>query len=573
MEKKKILLPIKRFFNAPEEDLNIKLQLEESQTLLRQGDKEIVLDIAELYKKERNESKKYKIYGKIKMIFKNQYYGVSTYDPLLKFMYLVGDGSDGNYDGYLPYNEFAFLRNDVVRETNIPSSGSTLSTYNENIVLSGTEYTGHTTITPIMAPYHNWNFYLSYVYDKDPDFEMSFTDEDQDVHDFVASDGILFEVEEVTPYYKLTSPMDHGMSVGEYVIIDDEPYYISSVGDEKYNSEKRIINILINDVPSNVTLDSVVFGKRCLDIKNREKTTSQYYVHKHKTLTDSDDYILDNIGFESSIWEDEKKIVFENGLGESDVIVERNRMETLIYDFKEPFILTGITNNLGYTPTEIYLTTIFRNKNGYFNYPPKIGYGFNFHNTWIDEHFDGSSSNETNLTSTSFTSESIVFKSGNAVNVGTTLVGNFIEYNEYELNERIVSDAYHKITSNIGAFNHGQTDDVLGFSGATETNPFGVFYKPFHKIKLRELSPYVEKSDIENISDLPENTQYFEDEGLWKWRDLYDHGYVDADGFGVNHPFVNGTHYVKNDVNFYLRNEATLTNKENLIKKLNKIKC
>lgn len=573
MEKRKILLPTKRFFNAPEENLNINFQLEESQTLLREGDKEIVLDIAELYKKERDESNKYKIYGKIKMVFKNQYYGITTYDPLLKHLYLVGDGSDGDYTGYLPYNEFAFLRNDVLREHNSPPSGNDLTTYSENIVLSGTEYTGHTTITPITAPYHNWNFYLSYVYDHDNDHVMKYTTQEGDVHEFIASDGIIFQVEEQTPYYKLTSPVEHGMNAGEYVIISDELFYISSVGDETYNSEKKVINILINDVPSDFTLDPIVFGKRCLDKNNIEKTTSEYYVHKLKTLTDNEGYILDKIGFETSIWEDEKKVLFENGLGENDVVVERNRMECLIYDFKEPFILTGITNNLGYTPTEIYLTTIFRNKNGYFNYPPKVGYSFNFHDTWIDEHFDGSSTNEDAITTTPFTSDGITFQSGDEIPTGTTLTGAFVEYNPYELKERIISDVQHKITGNIDAFDYGQNGDVLGFSGATETNPFGLFYKPFHRIKLRELSPYTEKLDVEEIANLPDNAKYIEDEGVWKWRDLYDHGYIDSEGFGVNHPFVNGIHYVKTDLNFYLKNEATFKNKQNAVKKFTKNIC
>ena len=61
--------------------------------------------------------------------------------------------------------------------------------------------------------------------------------------------------------------------------------------------------------------------------------------------------------------------------------------------------------------------------------------------------------------------------------------------------------------------------------------------------------------------NLPENTMYFEKEGLWKWRDLYDHGYIDPDGYGVNHPFINNIHYVKNDINFYLRNERLYQNK------------
>ena len=60
---------------------------------------------------------------------------------------------------------------------------------------------------------------------------------------------------------------------------------------------------------------------------------------------------------------------------------------------------------------------------------------------------------------------------------------------------------------------------------------------------------------------LPQNAKYFEEEGLWKWRDVYDHGFIDPDGFGTNYPFLNNMHYVKNDINFYLRNEQLYTNK------------
>ena len=67
--------------------------------------------------------------------------------------------------------------------------------------------------------------------------------------------------------------------------------------------------------------------------------------------------------------------------------------------------------------------------------------------------------------------------------------------------------------------------------------------------------------------------KYFEDEKLWKWRDLYDHGFIDPDGFGTNFPFINNIHYVKHDVNFYLRNENLYNNKQDLIKNVTKFDC
>jgi hypothetical protein len=121
MEKKQIILPSKKFAKADEQELELKLNLDNSDTLMRIGDRDIILDIDEQYYKERNESINYKIYGKLKIVFRNLYSGsTGSYEPLTKSLYLSGDGSDNNFDGFLPYDEFAFLRRDVYREVNLP---------------------------------------------------------------------------------------------------------------------------------------------------------------------------------------------------------------------------------------------------------------------------------------------------------------------------------------------------------------------------------------------------------------------------------------------------------------------
>jgi hypothetical protein len=317
-----------------------------------------------------------------------------------------------------------------------------------------------------------------------------------------------------------------------------------------------------------------MIGKRVLDRNDITRTTSLYYVHKHKTITDKNGYILDKVGFETPIWEDEKKLIFENFSKVNDVLVERNRMESVLFDFKEPMILSGLTNNLGFTPTEVYVTTIFRNGNGYFNYPPKVGYKFNFHNTWIDEHFSGTTKNETSLTydgtgftkTDTYTSAQFTFYSGNTISTGTTLIGAFVEYNAIELKERIITESFHKLTIPENIFNHKQYSGTT-YSGASANNPTGIYYQAHHRVKLRELSPYTESAKTKDIFNLPENAKYDSAEGMWRWRDLYDHGYVDIDGYGTKFPFTNGIHYVKNDINFYLRNERFYTNKQDGISK------
>ena len=585
MDKKRLILPSKKFFGAIDEDLNLKINLDETKNLLREGDRTILLDTSILFAKERNESNNYKIHGKLRMIFRNLYSGSSGYSPVEEKLYLIGDGTDFNqFDGFVSYEEFAFLRQDVKREFNTIPSTSAPGTYSPNLSVVGQN--SHKSITPIEAPYNNWNLYLTYVYSGDTSYPIKYSlsgGTSSDTFSFVSGDGIPFRVTDNGSTYKLTSPVKHGISVSEFIIISGgtlnnsvpvsgRTFLVTSVGDELFNSEEFTLEISKSEIPSGTTLSAVVLGKRCINRNKINETTSTYYVHKHKTLTEETDYLIEKLGFESQIWEEERKLVLENSVGTNDLLVVRNRMESLIYDFKKPFVLAGITNNLGYLPTDIYVTTLFVNKNGYFDYPHKVGFKFNFHDSWIDEHFSGTTSVESTLPTQTFTANSLTFTGGTALPIGTVLTGAFVEYNRYELKERIISESYHKMTHRTSVFDHGQQDST-NYSGASVDNKVGIYYQPHHIVKLRQLSPYVESSNTSQIYGLPQNAKYFEDELLWKWHDVYDHGFIDPEGFGTNYPFINNIHYVKNDINLYLRNEQQFTNKKDGIKKIKRIKC
>jgi hypothetical protein len=570
-EKKEIILPSKRYANADDQELSIKLNLETSESLLRIGDRDIILDVAKLYDDERNRSVNYKIFGKMNMVFRNMYSGNSNYEYLKERLYLVGDGSNNDFTGFIPYDEFAFLRRDLYREVTLVPTGTTLGgDYNPSTITSGS--TRHTTVTAMSAPYQNWNIYLSYAYTGDTQFPMKYSLSGGTTHEFVASDGIPFRVTGNTNTFILTSPVPHGLTAGEYVILNGKTYYVNSVGNSIYDSENYVIILNKSQFTSAeaTTLNGslVVTGKRCLDRNNVSGTTSTYYVRKHKTLTDTSGYILDNVGFENPIFEHERKLLIENSNGVNDVLVERNRPESVLFDFKEPLVLSGLTNNLGFTPTEVFITTIFRNRNGYFDYPPKVGYKFNFHDSWIDEHFDGNTSRETNIGSDTFTKSGFTFTFGEELPTGTTLIGDFVEYNKKEIKERVISGTFHKIYNPTTLFDYGQTDSEV-YSGATATNPIGLYYQVHHRVKLRELSPYLETAKTNQIYNLPENTVYDKDENVWRWRDLYSHGYIDPNGFGTNFPYVNNIHYIKNEINLYLRNERYYTNKQNGVASFN----
>jgi len=557
--KKTILHPTKRFDNALSEDIQIRIDLESNEKIIRNDDRNVILNLSQQYFNEKNSCINYKIFGKLRMVFRNLYEGFSEYSYLRNRLSLT-DIINKN-KGYLPYNEYAFRRNDIYGEAN---TGVTISDFDNftGFTLTTTGSNSHLEINSTNYNKHNWNLYLSYVYSGVTNFPMKYTLSGitQPHISFLSGDGIPFRVEQNDSYIILTSPVKHGMLQGEHIIVSGVPFYINSVGNEIYNSELYTIYISKSQIKNNFTFNSLITGKRCVDIKNSGETTSQYYVHKLKTLTDINDYDIDNIGFESTIFEEEKKIIFETYDGDNDVIVERNRMEVLMYNFKDPFVLSGITNNFNNTPSEIYLTTIFNNGNGYFLFPPKVGYSFHFHNSWVDLHFSGNTSNETSLSSYQFNRDSKQFSAGLPLNINTDLYGDFIEFNPSEMKERIISPSYHKISINPSFFDHGQTGSTF-YSGSSVNNPTGLYYQTHYKIKLKELSPYVEVSKTNNVYNLPENARYFENEKIWKWRDIYDLGYFDEQGNGVDFSFMNNMLYVHKDINFYLRNEKQFKNK------------
>ena len=83
-ENKQILLPSKKYYKADDEDVSIRMGLENTESLVRVGDRDIVLDIAEQFNTERQVSTKYKIYGKMRMVFRNMYSGSTTYTNLIR---------------------------------------------------------------------------------------------------------------------------------------------------------------------------------------------------------------------------------------------------------------------------------------------------------------------------------------------------------------------------------------------------------------------------------------------------------------------------------------------------------
>ena len=155
MKKKTIILPSLRYENAPDVDISLRVGLDEEKSLLRNDDRDVVLDLSVQFATERANSKKYKFYGKMKMIFRNLYLGTTDYRYLKSKLFLESDGSDNCFSGYLPYDEFAFLRKDLYRESINSSTVSSLDGITGfDVSISGGNYHQEITAVAIGVLFH-----------------------------------------------------------------------------------------------------------------------------------------------------------------------------------------------------------------------------------------------------------------------------------------------------------------------------------------------------------------------------------------------------------------------------------
>ena len=71
-ESKSIILPTKEYANAISRDLDYNVELESTQNLMRLGDRDIVLNLNDLFGAERAAGIDYKIFGKLTILYRDQ---------------------------------------------------------------------------------------------------------------------------------------------------------------------------------------------------------------------------------------------------------------------------------------------------------------------------------------------------------------------------------------------------------------------------------------------------------------------------------------------------------------------
>ena len=96
------------------------------------------------------------------------------------------------------------------------------------------------------------------------------------------------------------------------------------------------------------------------------------------------------------------------------------------------------------------------------------------------------------------------------------------------------------------------------------TNDFGYFYYPHQPLTIKVFSDYVETLIPDGLYNIPSYSFYSNLSNGFLWRDIYDYGFIDDIGRGVDYPFLNDAHYPYENYIFRIIPEGSNINNPNI---------
>jgi hypothetical protein len=532
-----------QFKSAPEDDQNIQLTLEQQAQSLVEFDRSVTVSLAEVYDTERQASTKFRPTFKVSYLYDNIISGTTEYGNFRNNLFYVDPQASifsNVWGGFPQYYELDFFRNDV----------------------SNT----HIGYKSVSAYTYNWDYYITYPSQNNYNKRMNAT-LDSEFYDWIVSEGIPFKitnnVQNGSGILSFECIAPHGLTPGESVELlingevfsyrNQELFEVYSLGNDLFNSEPYIFN-LYNIGYTGTTLGPGTKGtfRRVVNFDNPLETKSKYYVRQHKVILKTNDLIITKSGFEKNPFLDEKRLEFSSLTPNKITRISiRNNSNAYTVTPKRDINIVNYLDNQLRPITELYLTIINKGYSGYFNKPfggygLKQGWEFNITNTnnpwWGDDNYDSNAQ----IPVSSYTQTDIVTKTfyyNQQLNYDDLIDGDFCEWNDFYQVERIVSRYFQKIKFN---------QDNFKTTNGQPTNAAGYYYNPHNAMTIRVFSDYIETADSDSVDLIPTYSYFSIADQQFRWRDLYQYGFFDQLGRGVNFPFMNDAQYPFDDFIFRL---------------------
>ncbi len=546
---------------APQTDININTQLNESQSQLIEYDQTSNISLITIFDNERQASNIFRPTFKINYVYENNIIGYcpnpswENYQNNLYYTNPLVSLVSQQWSGLPSYQEFEFIRTDV--------TNTQLNTqpFNGFIIKSSSTY--------------NWAIRLSYPFENLTGVTMSYDFSSAKQFTWTSSDGIPFIIsigsDNGLQILQFNCPVKHGLAIGEYVELSqgfeyngNNTYQVYDLGNNTYGSDEYIFNLYNVGYTGN-TFFSGKTGtfKRIVDIYNSGETKSRYYVRNHKIISNTEDSIITRSGFEENGYANKSSYQL-SALTPNKVANIFQYQSSFTYNttFERDLDITNILDNNGRPISEIFATFQWV---GYFGWHNRLQRGWQLNltsgttNTWFD--FSNTDAIETNSNLVySRVDRGLNNTPPNYFNFtvnlpkqsGDTIYGDFCEFNDSEQLERVISPYMNKFTYNQILF----TTDLT----TNQTNPNGYYYQVHFPVRIKTFSNYIETAAPNTVTGVPSYAYFSENQNLWLWRDLYAYGFIDEDNRGVDFPFLNEAHYPFGNITFRLFSDESSFN-------------
>lgn len=508
-ERLKIILNGERDKNIVNSDNFLDIDINSSKRPIPLNDISYTIDSSEQFNLERQSSDLYRVSGNISSYVSNSLY-------IIPFS---GNSTDQyvdtidveNLNGFFGYTNA--VEGNICRYTELPPTSNDISFFDSDA-----------------QP--NYRLLLTYPKVIDSNFVLMKMGKP-------ISDGIpIIEILPIEISGKIISlfrtAINHGLVVGDEINLKNIKLKNSTQkssqpvvklgGRPTYEqSEERyfVLDIRYSDIDLLYTpTSSFISFKKVID-----GVESKYYMRKFTGITTGDlsEYDITNTSFAKSI----------------------NTQRNINFTFKNNVDVSTLRDNLGRPLTELYVTVIKETN-------PVIKDNSDFNFSWTELSGGFLTENNKNINYNIRAHGDKLYPQVYINNIKYTdklFDGDIVEYNQKSLLETKLEDIYHRINLKERQ-NKGELE--------------GYFYKSHYLYKIRDFSSYISEGTTATTYNVP---YYATDEvridssgntnttGLLIWRDLLDKGYIDGGDAGVDLPFVNGIHYIFDNIRFYLRRQ------------------
>jgi len=536
-------------------DTYLKINLENTNRLIPTNDIYKIVDVSERFNTERQRSKFYRLIGTINPTISN---------PLFN----LNDSVMNNKYTWAGFNSYYFLDQSYPKDNNnVDDTDYTFSTAIDSELKEQNGWFGYTNqdttksnslcnfidmepkrerfkFIPDFTPYNNTNNIKSV---KNWELTITYPFSTDKTHSVVNGGLLIVEIQKVIVSTRemvgIGMYCKHNLKTGDTVRI---------TGTNGFNGEHVIVRVGLDngDLKENFFVlnlspnGSIGVNSRIKKVINGVE--SEYYFRKFKKIKtrntlelEPDDYETYNLAFSQNIFNDE--------------IVQ--------FVFNEDIDVSDIVDNLGRPLSEIYLSIIKTNSNGLFSRT----------SSGIESPFLKSYNNnppshikDIPVINKIHNGGTLPFNTFKPLNTSVRVsdaefYGDLVEYNQIILLETVLSDVHHRFNTlnreSSASLNYVDNQSLAPNLKNIYLGPRheGYEYKAHYKIKIRDLSNYIEEGDNFTVGT-PDYAVNLGD-GRIIWRDLIDIGFNESEFKVLDYPFLNGCHYLYDNFCFKLKRQ------------------